>query len=134
MPADHPTRPRYEDLFVEMSARIAELQQPDGLWRASLLDPASYPHAETSGSGFYCFALARGVNTGLLNRERYLPVIERAWTALVNCVDANGMLEWVQPIGQDPRNVRAAHTDVYGVGAFLLAGEQMQQLVENSEH
>ena len=128
MPDDYPSRPRYERLFVEMSARIAALQQSDGLWRSSLLDPASYPHAETSGSGFYCFALAWGVNARLLDRDEYLPVIRRAWTALVRCVDANGMLEWVQPIGENPRNVRAAHTDVYGVGAFLLAGEQLRLL------
>jgi hypothetical protein len=47
-------------------------------------------------------------------------------------VDSNGMLEWVQPIGADPRKVRAADTDVYGVGAFLLAGEQVLQMVTTS--
>jgi rhamnogalacturonyl hydrolase YesR len=132
LPRTHPTRPRYERLFVEMSTKIAKIQQPDGLWRSSLLDPATYPHAETSGSGFYCFALAWGVNAGLLERDPFQPNVERAWTALVRCVDANGMLEWVQPIGADPRHVRAANTDVYGVGAFLLAGEQVLQLVERS--
>lgn len=131
LPAGAAERPRYEQLFIEMSARIAELQQPDGLWHSSLLDPASYPHAETSGSGFYCFGLAWGVNNGLLERAKYQPVIERAWTGLVRCVDANGMLEWVQPIGQDPRSVCAAHTDVFGVGAFLLAGEQVRLLMES---
>ncbi|MBU0639901.1 MAG: glycoside hydrolase family 88 protein [Planctomycetes bacterium] len=132
LPQTHPTRPRYEQLFVEMSSRLSEIQQPDGLWRSSLLDPASYPHAETSGSGFNCFALAWGVNAGLLERDRFQPVVERAWMALIRCVDANGMLEWVQPIGEDPRHVRAANTDVYGVGAFLLAGEQVRQMIEAS--
>ncbi len=130
MPATHPSRSRYQRLFVEMSARIAELQQPDGLWRPSLLNPAGFPHPETSGTGFHCFALAWGVNAGLLDRDTYRPVVERAWTALARCVDANGMLEWVQPVGADPRRVRAAHTDVFGVGAFLLAGEQVQRLLE----
>jgi rhamnogalacturonyl hydrolase YesR len=132
LPEDYPARPRYEQLFVETSTRIAEIQQPDGLWRSSLLDPASYPNAETSGSGFYCFALAWGVNAGLLEPDKFRPAVERAWTALVRCVDSNGMLEWVQPIGADPRKVRAADTDVYGVGAFLLAGEQVLQMVETS--
>ena len=130
LPAAHPSRSRYEQLFAEMSARIAGLQQSDGLWRSSLLDPVTFPRPETSGSGFYCFALAWGVNAGLLDRDTYRPVVERAWTALARCVDANGMLEWVQPVGADPRQVRAAHTDVYGVGAFLLAGEQVQRLVQ----
>lgn len=132
LPAEHPTRPRYEQLFRKMSARIAALQQADGLWRASLLNPAGYPYTETSGSGFYCFALAWGVNAGLLEQQQYRPVVERAWSALVRCVDSNGMLEWVQPVGDDPRRVRAAHTDVYGVGALLLAGEQVRRLVQES--
>lgn len=57
-------------------------------------------------------------------------MVERAWSALVRGVESNGMLEWAQPVGDGPRRVRAAHTDVYGVGAFLLAGEQMRRLVQ----
>jgi hypothetical protein len=72
------------------------------------------------------------VNAGLLDPDKFRPAVERAWTALVRCVDSNGMLEWVQPIGADPRKVRAADTDVYGVGAFLLTGEQVLQMVEAS--
>jgi rhamnogalacturonyl hydrolase YesR len=35
-----------------MAAKVLTCQQPDGLWRASLLDPASFPLQETSDSGF----------------------------------------------------------------------------------
>ena len=38
-----PHRNFYEQQFKDMAAKIASLQQPDGLWRASLLDPESYP-------------------------------------------------------------------------------------------
>ncbi|NOG55827.1 MAG: hypothetical protein HND57_16125 [Planctomycetes bacterium] len=131
MPADYPDRPRYEELFREMAARIAGLQQEDGLWRSSLLDPESYPAKETSGSGFYCFALAWGVRTGLLDEETYLPVVAKAWAALVDCVDSNGRLGWVQPIGADPRNVRESDTEIYGVGAFLLAGRQISWILSD---
>src|ERR1035437_10857070 len=64
LPANHPDRPRFEKLFKDMSAKILTCQQPDGLWRASLLDPDSYPLKETSGSGFYTYALAGGVEQG----------------------------------------------------------------------
>jgi rhamnogalacturonyl hydrolase YesR len=128
LPADHPTRPRYEQLFREMAAKLITIQQPDGMWRSSLLDPVTFKHPETSGTGFYCFALAWGINHGLLDAKTYQPAVERAWRALVSRVDSNGMLEWVQPIGADPRHLRAADTDVYGVGAFLLAGEQVLRL------
>jgi rhamnogalacturonyl hydrolase YesR len=131
LPADHPTRDRYERLFVEMAERIASLQQPDGFWHASLLDPASYPNPETSGTGFHCFALAWGINHGLLDAGQYRPVVERAWRALSGSVDANGMLRWVQPVGADPRQVREHDTDIFGVGALLLAGREVYEMELN---
>ena len=45
-----------------MAAKLVTLQQDDGMWRASLLDPASYPMKETSGTGLYTYAFAWGVN------------------------------------------------------------------------
>jgi unsaturated rhamnogalacturonyl hydrolase len=128
LPADHPSRPRFEQQFREMAERIAGLQQSDGLWRSSLLDPASYPLKETSGSGFYCYALAWGVNHGLLNRETYTPVVVKAWNALTACVTPEGKLTHVQPVGADPKKFPEDATEAYGVGAFLLAGSEVCRL------
>ena len=128
LPANHPDRPRFEQLFQDMAAKILTCQQSDGLWRASLLDPASYPLKETSGSGFYTYALAWGVNQGLLDREKYEPAVRKAWAALVACVDADGKLTHVQPVGADPKKFAADATEVYGVGAFLLAGSEIYRL------
>ena len=115
-----------------MAGKIATLQQPDGLWRSSLLDPESYPLKETSGSGFYTFALAWGINNGLLERAKYEPIVRKGWTALVECVTPEGKLEHVQPIGADPKKFLATDTEVYGPGAFLLAGREMYQLAGGS--
>jgi len=60
-----------------MADRILSLQQEDGLWRASLLDPDSYPGGEVSGSGFFCYALAWGINNKLLDRDTYLPAVKK---------------------------------------------------------
>jgi rhamnogalacturonyl hydrolase YesR len=128
MPPEHPQRKFYQQQFQQMAARLAPLQCPDGLWHSSLLDPESHPLKETSGSGFFTFALAWGVNRGLLDRATYEPVARRAWQALVECVTAEGKLEHVQPIGADPRKFDPASTDVYGVGAFLLAGSEIYRL------
>jgi unsaturated rhamnogalacturonyl hydrolase len=49
---------------------------------ASLLAPERYPIKETSGSGFYTYALAWGVNQGLLDRAQYEPAVRQAWAAL----------------------------------------------------
>ena len=128
LPPEHPTRKFYLQQYREISAKIATLQQSDGLWRSSLLDPESYPLKETSGSGFYTFALAWGINRGILDRASYGPVVVKSWKALADCVTAEGKLEHVQPIGADPKKFDPAHSDVFGVGAFLLAGCEMYRL------
>jgi len=61
------------------------------------------------------------VNQGLLDRAQFEPAVRKAWAALVSCVDADGKLTHVQPIGADPKKFSEESTEVYGVGAFLLA-------------
>jgi rhamnogalacturonyl hydrolase YesR len=128
LPMNHPDRSRFEQLFKDMADKILACQQPDGLWRSSLLDPDSYPLKETSGSGFFTYALAWGVNQGLLDRVKFEPAVRKAWAALVACVDAEGKLTHVQPVGSDPKAFPQDATEVYGVGAFLLAGSEVYRL------
>jgi rhamnogalacturonyl hydrolase YesR len=130
LPADYPERPKYVELFKAMAGKLVKLQGRDGLWRASLLDPDAYPAAETSGTGFHCYAMAWGINQHLLERDLYLPAVLKAWKGLVNSVLPDGKLGWVQPIGADPRKVSAEQTEVYGVGAFLLAGSEMYKIAQ----
>jgi unsaturated rhamnogalacturonyl hydrolase len=129
MPADYLDRPRFVELYKKMAEKISTLQSSDGSWHASLLDAANYPAKETSGTGFYCYALAYGVNHGLLAYDKYNPIISKAWEALVTSVHANGKLGNVQPIGAEPDAVDSNSTEVYGVGAFLLAGSEMIDLL-----
>jgi len=128
LPASHPSRPAFEQQYREMSAKILSLQQDDGLWRASLLDPASYPMKESSGSGLYTYALAWGVNQGMLDAKTYAPAVRKAWSALMANVNPDGKLTHVQPIGAAPKIFDDQLTEVYGVGAFLLAGSEMYRM------
>ena len=129
LPTDYPERPFYENLFKTMVGRILELQQEDGLWRASLLDPQSYPGGEVSGSAFYCHAFAWGINNGILDAAVYKEATLKTWFALNKCVDKNGKVGWVQPIGADPRaDFSADSWEVYGTGAFLLAASEVIKL------
>ncbi|RQO65245.1 glycoside hydrolase [Pedobacter sp. KBW06] len=128
LPKGHPDYKRFENLFIEMSDRLAALQQPDGAWHASLLDPESYPSKETSGTGLICYAMAWGVNNGLISYKKYEPVITRAWGALSSAVHPDGKLGFVQPQGAAPDKVGYEDTDVFGVGAFLLAGTEVFRL------
>jgi len=129
LPQDNPSRPRFVKQFRDMAGTIVTVQQPDGFWRASLLDPASYPMQETSGTGFYVYALAWGVNEGLLDSSTFAPAVMKGWGALVRSVHADGKLVHVQPIGETPKYFDEESTEVYGVGAFLLAGSAVYRLV-----
>ncbi|MCX7819792.1 MAG: glycoside hydrolase family 88 protein [Kiritimatiellae bacterium] len=128
LPADYPDRPRYERQYLEMAAAVRAVQPADGMWRSSLLDPEAYPLPEASGTGFFTFALAWGLNEGLLARPAYEDVVWRAWAGLVRCVRDDGRLAHVQPIGADPKRFDPEHSDVYGVGAFLLAATELYRL------
>lgn len=125
LPIDDPKRYKYVTLFKEMSARLAEIQPEDGYWRSNLLDANHHPNPETSGTGFFCYAIAWGINQGILDVKTYLPVVERAWDALVAAVHEDGKLGWVQAPGANPQPTYWDQSEVYGVGAYLLAGSEI---------
>jgi rhamnogalacturonyl hydrolase YesR len=128
LPKDDPARAKYIAQLKEMAARIAAIQSPDGLWRAGLLDPDAYDLPEISGSAFFTFALAAGVNQGLLDRNVYRPVIEKAWAGMLHHVYTDGRLGCIQQTGAEPQPFKPSASYNYGVGAFLLAGSEIRKM------
>lgn len=128
VPADFAGRGFYVDLFQKMAGRIAGLQQEDGLWRASLLDPEAYPEAETSGSVFYVYALAWGINHGLLDRDTYLPYVLKGWAGLNRHVLANGLVGAAQKTGDQPVSTDPEDVGLYASGTYILAGLEVASL------
>ncbi len=128
LPADYPSKKRYEEQFREMAVRVVALQQPDGLWRSGLLDPVAYTAPEVSGSAFFTYSLAWGVDAGLLDRKAYAAPIARAWKGLTSHIYADGRLGSIQPIDAAPGAVQPSSSYVYGTGAFLLAGSELTKM------
>ncbi|MEN8880621.1 MAG: glycoside hydrolase family 88 protein [Polaribacter sp.] len=128
MPKNYKHRGFYVNLYKKMAARILEIQPEDGLWRTSLLSPESYDHGEVSGSGFYTFALAWGVNNGVLDSKTYTPAIKKAWKGLLACQHEDGRVGWVQNIGAFPEPASKDSWQNFGTGAFLLAGSEVLKL------
>jgi len=114
-----------------MAAEVASLQGSDGLWRPGLLDAASYPLPEVSGSAFFTYAIAWGISHRILNPDIYLPIVERAWAGILTHVYADGRLGSIQPIGEAPAEYTASSSYNFGVGAFLLAGSELDILSEH---
>jgi len=127
MPKDYEHRGFYVNLYKEMAAKILKIQPEDGLWRTSLLSPESYNHGEVSGSGFYTFALAWGINNGLLDKK-HTPAVKKAWKGLAACQHEDGRVGWVQNIGAFPEPASADSWQNFGTGAYLLAGSEVLKL------
>jgi unsaturated rhamnogalacturonyl hydrolase len=130
MPQDYPSRAKYVEQFRQMASRVAELQGSDGLWRPGLLNADGYPLPEVSGSAFFIYAITWGVNHGILQRKEYLPLIERGWSGVLSHVYDDGRLGCIQPVGAAPGDFKPTSSYVYGVGAFLLAGSELQRLAD----
>jgi len=131
MPAYFSHRKKYIMLLRQMGDKVIRLQQPDGSWHASLLDPGSYKEKETSGTALFCYALAWGIDHGILSKKKYLPSVEKAWSALIAAVHSDGTLGYVQKVGDKPTATDYNSTGAYGVGTFLLAGSEIYKLNKN---
>jgi Glycosyl Hydrolase Family 88/F5/8 type C domain len=147
LPAGSPRGAKYASMLQTMAARLAPLQCSDGLWRSSLLDPALYPGPETSGTALITYALAYGIKAGLLDSATYLPVVAKAWQGLSTIsLQPSGFITDCQTIGvgpaasytaKSPRTKQSATSSgtvnadepPFCVGAFLLAGAQVAQLI-----
>lgn len=134
LPAAHPSRAKYLGLYRDMMAALLKLQHADGLWRSSLLDPEG-PLGESSGTSFFVYSMAWGLNRGLLPEKTYRPAVMKGWNALVRNIQPSGMLGFVQRIDDRPdgSSVVAEATEVYGSGAFLLAGAEIVRMLDPSK-
>jgi unsaturated rhamnogalacturonyl hydrolase len=96
------------------------------------------------------YAMAKGVNHGYLSRD-YVPAIERGYRGLVKTfIQYDGNLQWsliqccsVAGLGGSPSNGKMrdgsfnyyihepiVKNDLKGVGPFILAGIELQQLLK----
>jgi rhamnogalacturonyl hydrolase YesR len=130
LPADDPERAQYVELLRDMAAALAKKQGADGLWRASLLDPAQFPAPETSSTGLFTYALAWGINNGILNRSTYLPVVQKAWEGLSWAMTNMGNVGWCQKPAVAPGPTNATSSYPYCSGAFLLAASEVLALFD----
>jgi len=115
-------------IYKKMAKKLLKIQTPQGHWAMSLLGQEFYPTPETSGSSFYTYGLAWGINRGILDRNSYIDAVKKGWKAMAGYVAEEGMLGYVQPIGGSPGRAWPDKTEVYGTGAFLCAGSEVYTL------
>ncbi len=149
IPKNHPKRLLLVDQFQKMSHRLLDLQErtSDGLWRSNLLDPGIFAYLnrkgnkfiqtaeldipENSGSAFFCYGFAWGVNNGLLDRDLFEKPMVKAWKELTQYINKEGRLGYVQPVGKDPKPYDEDSWHEFGTGAFLLAASEYINFLKN---
>ncbi|MBR9908799.1 MAG: glycoside hydrolase family 88 protein [Gammaproteobacteria bacterium] len=125
LPEGHPSRKRYIELYKKNAEGLLKLQNDNGYWPVSLMDPDKVKTPEISGTGFITYGLAWGVNNGILTDQASKKAVEKGWAAIEKAVDPNGRVNWVQHVGKSPEPVKKTDSQLYGVGAVLLAAAEM---------
>lgn len=128
LPEDHPSYKRYEELFKRMAHSLKNCQSEEGYWSPNLADPEDFACKETSGTGFFTYGLAFGINNGILDRNEYLPTIEKAWKSLYNSVSEEGKVQFGQIVGDRPVIVKKEDSHEFVTGTFLLAASEVYKL------
>lgn len=90
MPDDHPQADTVRAGYTRMMAALLNYQADDGMWRQLIDDPDAWK--ETSGTAMFGYAMAVGLNEGVLDPHLYESATRRAWEALGGYIDENGRL------------------------------------------
>ena len=135
IPANEVHRQDYINDFLTMSKAIKACQREDGFWNVSLHDPNHFGGKELTGTSLFVYGMARGIRNGLLDRDEYLPIVLKAWNAMVkDAVHPDGFLGYVQGTGKEPKDGQPVTYDSkpdfddFGTGCFLLAGSEIYKL------
>ena len=132
-------REEYLATFMEMAEALIAVQREDGFWNASLADPDHFGGKETSGTAFFTFGLAWGINQGILDSATYMPHLVKAWNGMAyEALHPDGFLGYVQSTGKQPSDGypftydKPANFEDYGLGGFLLAGSETYKLAADT--
>lgn len=145
LPTSHPDRPAILRVFRELAQAVSNVQDPvSGLWYQVLDQPnRKGNYHETSASGMFAYAFAKGVRKGYLSSE-YMDVARRAYDGLITRMvseDEKGLLSLnriVAVSGLGGKQQRSGSFEYYisepvvsndykGVGPFILASLELNR-------
>ncbi|UYQ94034.1 glycoside hydrolase family 88 protein [Chitinophaga horti] len=135
LPESDPHYQEYLTDYKDMLQALMPLQREDGFWNASLHDANNFGGKELTGTSLFVYGMAWGINNNIIDKKTYLPVIAKAWSAVLkDCVHPDGKLGWVQSTGKEPKDGQPVAYDKipdfedFGLGCFLLAGSEVYKL------
>ncbi|MCE5185931.1 MAG: glycoside hydrolase family 88 protein [Planctomycetaceae bacterium] len=86
LPQDHPNRTAIEDVYRRLAAGLKRTQDPQsGRW-FQVVDKGDRPDnwTDTSGSAMFTYAVAKGIELGLLQKSDYAGVVEKGYRGIVD--------------------------------------------------
>lgn len=140
LPENAPHRDEYINMFKDMASRLITIQREDGFWNVNLADPNDFGGRETSGTAFFVYGLAWGINHQLLDSATYYDAALKGWNGMTNdALHPDGSLGYVQSTGSKPADGQPLSYDKkpnfedYGLGGFLLAGSEIYRMILAAE-
>jgi unsaturated rhamnogalacturonyl hydrolase len=140
LPKKSSYKKEYKRTLKEMFEALIPLQRSDGFWNVSLHDSTNFGGRELTGTALFVYGMAWGINEGLINEKEYLPIVYKAWNAILKeSVHNNGFLGYVQGTGKEPKAGQPVSYDSvpdfedFGLGCFLLAGSEVYKLAKSLE-
>ena len=130
LPQDHPRRAEVLKMYHDQMKGVRRHQATEGGWRQVMDHPEAW--VETSCTGMFTYALARGVNEGWLD-DSYGDDARKGWKALLGKVDPEGVTIDTCP-GTGPGNLEhylkrpRTQDDPHSYGPILLAGSEILKL------
>ena len=133
LPEDHPHYEGIMTAYRRMMRCLLDYQGEDGMWHQLLDNPGSF--AEPSCTGMFLFAMATGMDLGILPYDAYIGAVEKGWNALAgDYVNEKGevidVCMWTNAkkrVGYYLRRPRITG-DYHGQAALLWAATAMLRL------
>ena len=134
LPPDHPRRAAIMALYRKHVDALVKLQdQQSGFWHNVLDRPDSY--RELSGTAIFTMCIARGINQGWLEKDKYLSAATSGWKAIASSVDADGTVHNICVGTMSSEDVNYYMTrpmvddDSHGLIGLIFAGIEMDKLL-----
>lgn len=134
-PKNHP---RYKDLLSHYHTHVDALiahQDESGLWRNVIDNPKAF--LETSGTAIFTLCITRGIRNGWLNKDKYTPVVLKAWKGIETMVGNENEVYGITIGTNCTTDVNyylereTCVNDAHGLFPLIIAGIEVDKLINN---
>jgi rhamnogalacturonyl hydrolase YesR len=120
LPENHPLWSVYAERLRLLAKGIAACELPAGGFGISLMNQEEFPEVELSSTALIAYGLTFGLNRGILPKDKYQPIVERAWKLVSAMQTPDGAMRKCQQGGTYPERFKPENNEKFGTGAYLL--------------